>query len=238
MTMFRFPIFFLLLINLLLLAMPAQADITIAMKAIERGHYATAERALRKPAANGDMLAQNNLGYLYEHGLGVEQSYSEALSWYSRAAEAGLGYAQYNLATLYHYGRGASKNQSAALVWYTAAANSKLPEAQYMMGEYQREGWGGKKDAALALSWYLKAAKQGHPGAQLMASTIYLSGEGWRSEPDKALIWAELARINGERQAVMVVAQAGKKIRNKDLLAEAMQLASVCLQSEYKNCPE
>lgn len=235
--MIRPLIFILLLINLLMLTLPAQADIAIAMKAIERGHYATAERALRKSALNGDILAQNNLGYLYEHGLGVDQSYSEAMVWYSRAAEAGQVHSQYNLATLYHYGRGTLKNQSAALQWYAAAANAGLPEAQYMMAEYQREGWGGKKDAALALSWYLKAAKQGHPGSQLMASSLYLSGEGWRSEPQKALVWAELARINGERQAALVLTQAGKKIRGKDL-AEAMQIASLCLQSEYKNCPE
>ena len=46
-------------------ALPAQADVTVAMKAIERGHYATAERALRKLATQGDTRAQNNLAYLY-----------------------------------------------------------------------------------------------------------------------------------------------------------------------------
>ena len=71
------------------LSLPAYAELSVAMKAIERGHYATAQKALRKPAAEGDATAQNNLAYLYEYGLGVEQSYTEALGWYRRAADAG-----------------------------------------------------------------------------------------------------------------------------------------------------
>ena len=106
-----------------------------------------------------------------------------------------------------------------------------------MMGEYKREGWAGKKDAAVALSWYLKAAKKGNAAAQLMASSLYLSGEGWRKEPQKAAVWAELARVNGERQAHLVLAQAGKKIPAKDV-EEALFLAGNCLNSGYKSCPE
>ena len=129
------------------------------------------------------------------------------------------------------------KNQAQALHWYSAAANTGLPEAQYMMGEYQREGWAGKKDGAVALSWYLKAAKKGNPAAQLMASSLFLSGEGWRKEPQKAAVWAELARINGERQATLVLAQAGKRIPAKDL-EDALFMAGNCLNSGYKSCPE
>jgi uncharacterized protein HemY len=44
----------------LLICSAAQADMGVAMKAIERGHYATAERALRKAADKGDARAQNN----------------------------------------------------------------------------------------------------------------------------------------------------------------------------------
>jgi TPR repeat protein len=218
-------------------ALPAQADVTVAMKAIERGHYATAQRALRKLATQGDARAQNNLAYLYEHGLGLERSYPDALSWYTRAADAGLPDAQYNLATFLHLGRGVSRDYPAAFQWYLKSAQAGFTDAQYMVGEYQREGYVSTKDGALALSWYLKAAKKGHAGAQLMASLIYLTGEGWRSEPAKAAVWAELARLNGEQQAPMLLAQAAKKIRSAEL-AEAVQQAGICLQSSYRDCPE
>ena len=43
----------------------ASAYFQSAMRALERGHYATAERALRKPAALGEARVQNNLECLY-----------------------------------------------------------------------------------------------------------------------------------------------------------------------------
>lgn len=216
----------------------ARAEFGAAMRAIERGHYATAERALRKPAASGDARSQNNLGYLYEHGMGVPQSYAQALSWYQKASDAGLPEAKYNLATLYHRGLGVARSQETALPLFTAAAQAGYADAEYMLGEYHRTGLGGvPRDGALALSWFLRAARKGHPGAQLMAASIYFSGEGWRAEPQKALIWAELARINGEAQAAQLTGRAGKGMR-ADLQQEALQLANLCLKTSYKDCPE
>ncbi len=216
----------------------ARADFNAAMRAIERAHYPTAERALRKPAASGDARAQNNLGYLYEHGLGVAQSYEQALIWYRKASEAGLPEAKYNLATLYHYGRGVPRSLEIALPLFTAAAQAGYADAEYMVGEYHRAGLGGQgRDGALALSWFLRAARKGHPGAQLMAASIYFSGEGWRAEPQKALIWAELARMNGEPQAGQIATRAGKGMAAGQLQV-AIQQADLCLKTGYKDCPE
>ena len=223
---------------LLCLSTGARAEFMAAMRAIERGHYVTAERALRKPAGRGDPRSQNNLGYLYEHGLGVPQSYAEARSWYSRAAVAGLPEAKYNLAILYHYGLGTPQSQEAALPLFTAAAQAGFADAEYMLGEYYRSGLGGlSRDGALALSWFLRAARRGHPGAQLMAASIYQTGEGWRSEPQKAAVWAELARLNGEGQAGPLVNKVGKGLRAEQL-QEAIQQASLCLKTGYRDCPE
>jgi TPR repeat protein len=216
----------------------ARADFQAAMRAIERGHYATAERALRKPAAQGAARAQNNLGFLYEHGLGVNQNYVAARNWYSKAAEAGLPEAKFNLATLYHYGRGISQNLELAAPLFSSAAQAGYADSEYMLGEYYRSGLGGlKKDGAVALAWFLRASRKGHSGAQLMASSIYLSGEGWRSEPRKALIWGELARGNGETQANAIVTRAGKGLTAEQLQG-AMHEAAVCLQTDYRDCPE
>jgi TPR repeat protein len=98
--MMRQLTFFLFVLLSLVQSATAQADVQVAMKAIERGHYSTAQRALRKSAESGDVLAQNNLAYLYEHGLGVNQNYNDAVIWYTKAAEGGLAQAQFNLAGL------------------------------------------------------------------------------------------------------------------------------------------
>ena len=121
---------------------------------------------------------------------------------------------------------------------FTSAAQAGYADAEYMLGEYYRTGLGGlKKDGAVALAWFLRASRKGHSAAQLMAASIYLSGEGWRSEPRKALIWGELARVNGETQANAIVSRAGKGL-SAEQLQESMQQASVCLQTEYRDCPE
>jgi len=205
-----------------------------ALRAIERGHYATAARALRKPAKQGDPMAQNNLGY-YEHGLGVPRSLNDALVWYRKAAEGGLPAAQYNLGTFHYRGQGVAQDTELACKWFESAANAGYTDAEYMSGECLRNS--ARRDPALALSWFLKAARKGHVSAQLMAASIYLGGEGWRAEPQKALIWAELARINGEAQAAQVATRAGKGMRAEQLQG-AMQQADLCLKTSYKDCPE
>jgi len=121
-----------------------------ALRAIERGHYATAMRALRRPAQQGDPLAQNNLGYLYEHGLGVVRSDADALAWYARAAESGLPVAQFNLATMYLRGKGIPPDAKAAVKWFSAAAASGHAGAEYMTGECYRSGTGVPRDEAEA----------------------------------------------------------------------------------------
>lgn len=220
---------------MLVLCAPAEATLSAAMKAIERGHYATAARALKQPAEEGDTRAQNNLAYLYEHGLGVPRSLNDALVWYRKAAEGGLPAAQYNLGTFYYRGQGIAQDTELACKWFESAANAGYTDAEYMSGECLRSS--ARRDPALALSWFLKAARKGHVSAQLMAASMYLSGEGWRSEPYKALVWAEVARQNGEAQAAALLARAERGLREPEKSA-ALQQASLCIRSAYRDCPE
>jgi TPR repeat protein len=43
----------------------------------------------RRSAEQGNPAAQANLGYMFETGRGVEQSYEDALGWYRKAAAEG-----------------------------------------------------------------------------------------------------------------------------------------------------
>jgi hypothetical protein len=56
---------------------------------------------------------ENNLGYLYLHGILVTQDSRKALAWYTRAAERRLPTATYNLAYIYQTGNGAVPNPRA-----------------------------------------------------------------------------------------------------------------------------
>ena len=74
----------------LLGAMTATGNVGPGVKAFERGHPSSALRSWLPLAREGNPKAQNNVGLMYERGLGVSQSYPEAMRWYRLAADQGL----------------------------------------------------------------------------------------------------------------------------------------------------
>jgi TPR repeat protein len=54
-----------------------------------KNRYAEAAPWYRKAANMGHMTSQNNLGFLYERGLGVQKNEHEAVRWYRLAARKG-----------------------------------------------------------------------------------------------------------------------------------------------------
>ena len=78
-------------------------------QAQQKKDYATALEWYDKAAALGDARAENNLGWLYEHGQGVKQDYAQALAWYGKAAARGDVGAEINLAWLYAMARVCSR---------------------------------------------------------------------------------------------------------------------------------
>ena len=75
-------------------------------------------------------MAACNLGYLYETGVGVDQSWPDAVKWYSRAAEDDDPRAQYNLAWCYEHGKGVPRDLGRARELYQAAARKEYEGAQ------------------------------------------------------------------------------------------------------------
>jgi len=64
------------------------------------GNDAEAARWYRKAAEHGWSWAQYSLGFMYEHGHGVDQNYDEAAMWYRKAAEQGNDAARARLESL------------------------------------------------------------------------------------------------------------------------------------------
>lgn len=205
------------------------------LAAFERGHYAIALRAFRAEADHGHALAQSNIGYLYERGLGVSQSYVEAMAWYRKAAAQKLPQAQFNIGTLYFYGHGVERNPREAVGWFRQAASQGLAEAQYMMGLAYYEGQGVMVDAASALEWLRKSATQGHAAAQMMAAQVHLSGDAGRPDPRQAYLWAEIAVRNGESEASLIRDYASYKLKASEIRA-AQKQADACIASGYRDC--
>lgn len=71
-----------------------------------------------KEAAQGNMMAQNNLAYCYKEGIGVEQNWRLAAYWWKKAGEQGDIKAKCNLAYCYEKGLGVYKDKKMAVKLY------------------------------------------------------------------------------------------------------------------------
>src|SRR5437588_113359 len=76
--------------------------------AYRSGNYPRAALRVGPAAERGDARAQGHLGFMYQYGRGVPQSYALALYWYRRGAEQMLGgrIAQHLLGLMYDKGMG------------------------------------------------------------------------------------------------------------------------------------
>src|SRR5215470_14970094 len=101
--------------------------------AFDERDYASALGIWRELAEQGVARAQNNLGGLYSHGLGVVRDDQVAVAWFRRAADAGDPIAQQNLGLMYYEGRGTTGELAEAARWYARAAEAGLATAQNML---------------------------------------------------------------------------------------------------------
>ena len=79
-------------------------------------------RAWKGLADSGEAEAQNNLGFLYQHGHGAKQSYTKAIRFYEMASDQGLPEATHNLGMLYFQGYGVPQNYDQAKRFFMKAA--------------------------------------------------------------------------------------------------------------------
>jgi uncharacterized protein len=94
--------------------------------AFDRADLKSALRIWMEAAEAGDLEAQNNVGEIYERGLGTEPNYEAAVIWYQKAADKGHSPALFNLGTMYEQGKGVAADKLKALNLYRQAWG--LPE--------------------------------------------------------------------------------------------------------------
>ena len=102
---------------------------------------AEVQRAYRS-ADSGDPKAMTQLGVFFQQGVGVPQSYPEALKWYLRAANLGDAEAMNNIGTLYLAGQGVPQDYAEAIRWYQHAIESGSLMAMSDMASCTTSAWG------------------------------------------------------------------------------------------------
>jgi hypothetical protein len=85
------------------------------------------------------------LGYLYQHGSGVDPNLKEALQWYEQGARAGNVVSMQALARMYENGEGTKPDRAQALVWFFSAAQrgnkDALAEAKRIRSSMTEKEW-------------------------------------------------------------------------------------------------
>ena len=97
------------------------------------------------------------IGKMFAAGLGTEQSYEQAASWFSQAVEKNHKYAEYSLGGLYYRGQGVEKSYKTALELYVRSSKQGNPYADYELAKMYRDGIGTQKNREEA-DRYFKSA--------------------------------------------------------------------------------
>ena len=131
-------------------------------------------------ADQGNADAQNNLGYSYSSGEGVEQDYEKAVEYYQLAADQGNADAQYNLGYSYYFGEGVEQDYEKAVEYYQLTADQEVPAAMFALGDCYYLGNGVDQDLKKAEEWYQKALDAGYePDETDQEHLIDVLGEGY-----------------------------------------------------------
>jgi len=137
--------------------------------------------ALRKSAAEGDLVSLTKLGDVYSE-LDLDK---EAVAFYRQAAEKGHAEAQRKLGEHYENGWGVKKSFKEAEKWYARACDQEDPEAR----------------ERLILVRRIKFANEGDIESLRVLGFMYEHGDGVDQDIEKAKYFYKLAARQGDEQA-------------------------------------
>lgn len=139
----------------------------------------------------------NNLGFCYRHGYGVEKDLQKAYDFYKVAADGGFVSAQYTVGYFHMEGLLGELNYRKGIEYYLKAADNGHATAQYEVGFAYESGTSIlERDYAKAVEYYEKAAAQGDINALLKLGERYIQGTnlvGGRKDIAKGLAYCHRA---------------------------------------------
>ena len=228
----------LLVLACCLLAGCEKADFETAHRAFKAGDYANALEQLKILASADDAKAQNNLGYMYLNGIGVEKDYRKAFNWYRKSAMQGVAEAQHSLGFIYAEGLGTAAVPALALKWYRLAAEQGLSQAQFNLAYMHENSIGIRRDDAEVVKWYTRAAEQGNLVAQNKLGNMYLSGNATGKDLLQAYAWFGVAVAGGYEQALSAREAIAVQLDDEELVQARKLARDIWLAQTSKARPE
>lgn len=119
----------------------------------------------------------------------------------------------------------------AAFVWILSVPASAGPQEDFDKAMDLQ-----KNDSLVEANELLRsAAEQGHVDAQVELGRMHANGMGVPKSYLKAHVWYDIAVINGSAPGVFGRRYAFKQLSEAEL-AEAKELARMCIDSDYQDC--
>lgn len=164
------------------------ADYRRAAEFVRAGNYPDAVDALQDTLAS-DPKSQYLMGYLYYHGLGVEQNYNQAADLFEKALEAGNIESATFLAYMYDEGKGIGTNKKRAFDLYQMASEAGDVTATMNLAVmyYSGSGIPQNYDRAFALMDSIENARD--PVVQFYLGNFYFYGYGVKTDQKRAVAY-------------------------------------------------
>jgi TPR repeat protein len=155
----------------------------------QSGDQAAAARPFLAAARASNSKAQLKIGWHYENGIGVPQSYNEAASWYRKAADQGETSAMANLAYMYEFGKGVPEDWVQSAKWLQTSAAFGDPLGQSRLGDAYQYGIGVPQNRKLAIHWHYEATLRGNGHSASEFARLSKSGTfiGFYNADERAL---------------------------------------------------
>lgn len=198
--------------------------------------YNKAKHLFELAATHNNPYSVTNLGYMYEHGFGVEQDIHKAIEYYTQGAELGNNTSYNNLALIYYYGATGLDNDFNSAIHYFKKVNTKeyevcnyLADCYYLLGEYKN-----------AMKYIKEDMKNNDNIGSFLLGRMYCYGYGVKQDGKKAIPLLEKALQQAYDIAILdLIDIYAKDEENKDpeKLAYYIALAKekeVELPEEYK----
>lgn len=153
---------------------------------------ALARQWAQRASEAGHAGAMNDLGQMFEAGLGGGGNQAAAAHWYGAAARRGIVGAQHSLAVMLREGRGVERNQIAAEWWLRRSALQGHATAALDLSGMIWAGLVAAQSPDEGCFWWLVAIGQGHEGTAERCRQVQptLSDEVLRAVQARAVAWA------------------------------------------------
>ena len=147
------------------------------------------------------------LNYNFARALDVAERFTEAESFYRRAAAQNYAAAFKGLGYMHRTGRGRPQNYEQAAEYYYLGALNGLPWAKNALGKLYAVGWGVPKSSGQSLHWVEMAAVDGYDPAIDHLGNIYREGNGVEADPGTAFRYYQAAAALGNTNAMANLAR-------------------------------